>query len=172
MLFQQGETTDFVYVIIEGEFEVQIKRPNQDAQQMKKQENVRKTFNKWQYDQYGENKMNNTSGARKSTRESSLINISDYLKEWNCSSQIHRGQSQRQSIQSPMRNNMQRLMKLTKDHVIGLSQIYCNRVSSYSLMCNSIHGGYVLAIPINDVEKVLNMDDEINAEFNNYAIEE
>lgn len=53
-------------------------------------------------------------------------------------------------------------MKLGKDHIIGLSPLYRKRVSNYSLLCSSLHGGYALMVPMDDLEAILQSDERLD----------
>ena len=63
-------------------------------------------------------------------------------------------------------------MKVGKDQVIGLMQLYNQRISGYSLVCSSLKGGYVLTLPIDDIEEVLSTQSSLNQQFKLYALEE
>ena len=63
-------------------------------------------------------------------------------------------------------------MKLSKNHVIGLSQLFRDGVSSYGLLCSSLQGGYVLVIPMDDLHMILEADSHLEQQFKSHALKE
>lgn len=63
------------------------------------------------------------------------------------------------------------VMKIEKDHVVGISHVFSN-ISNFSLICRSITGGYVLCIPKDDLNIIINNDSNLEQEMKNYAVQE
>ena len=63
------------------------------------------------------------------------------------------------------------VMKVGKDHVIGMSHIY-TQSCNYSLLCTSLLGGYILCIPMEDLNNIIHNDRKLQQEMKDYAVQE
>ena len=101
-----------------------------------------------------------------SYRDSSIATIGELLKDQDSPDKSENKLNKNNHIPN------QSVIKIGKDHVIGLSHIDQKTPSTYSLICKSLAGGYILTLDASEVQNVLQNNHGLKQEFDEYIAEE